>query len=1635
MPPDGQAPVADVVVVHRALEAIGIEFDEAERDAAEVGPSTRAALIRVQLLLGLPPTGEPDRTTVELASAAVERLRDRPKAAAPGPGESLVEGTVYDADGFPLAGVTVVARRRTLRDAVELARSGTDADGRYSIVYPTPVDPSAPKAGTSGVDLQLDVVDATGALVFRSPVRHNVPPLLEETLALGGADRVGPAEHARVSEAVARLLGTLRPEEIVESGEHRDLTYLAEATGTDKAHVAFHSIAARLAGRTGLPGDLFYALFRQGVPADAETSALADTTAGVDLTVNGDRLLSAVFAADPEVRLQAVDAAVAAGVVSPGYAKRAKDDLANLHAQAKHAALAAPVGTYKTPVGQVLDAAGVPTAKQERFVADLRASRTPGPAFWEELAKQPGYTVPEVETLRFTMTVAQVGRGHLPLLKRLLAARQAGTRTHTRDLARLSATQWRVVLTDTSEGPPIGVPPNFTAANGETALDAYAQLLERGFERHHPTAAFSARLADDQASPVPAKAAVTVFLDGQPAFDLRRTDVDRYLKDNPAAAKPADRPALRESLLLSQRMAKVAGRYAVARPLLADKLHSAQHVYAMGRSAFLRKYASHADVGPVQAARVFARAEQSYATALSLAMNLNVELAGANPAALGPTPGETVHSGVSNLADFPNLQSLFGSLDRSTSPHCRSVLSPAAYFTDLLHFLSQRHVGGVDFKNLLLYRRPDLAQIELSCANSTTLMPQLDLVNEILEDAVAPPANPAAAARQRQTTLTAEELGAQPEYTNNAAYAKLASAVFPWRLPFDLPLAESRAYLGMLDTSRVQLLHTFRPPAQPGSAASVALAVEGLGMSALEADIVTAGPSVAARKSWEYWGLAETGNTVPDPVDPSITVTGTWIDVLSRVRIMLNRADLTYVELARVLNTTFVNPTGTVVLTENPDAPYDLATMRLTGLTANVLDRIHRFVRLWRRLGWDVYDLDAAVALLQAAKPEGLGRLNTELLRQLWAVHKAARRFAVPVRSALALFGRLDTRDVPPLPGEDRPRRSLYTDLFANLAVLNPPDPAFALNAARTEIAAAGQQLADHRPALVAALEFGDDDVLLAIGQLTDGKLNLANLTLLYRAAVLARGLDLPVRDLLAVRGLVESADPFPATAPEAVDRFCAEVDRIRASRFSVAELDFLFRHRVDQASGLLPDDVVVGTLLRSVRDRLATVYAEHAPAPDPTGGLVRRRLAGRLAATDVDAVMAVLSGNSTLTVEDQRTLVGAKLGAYGDVPSAQAALVGSAALPAGGPRHGFVLARLSDHDRRTLGTAAVTQELADALGIPTSVVAELVSDWMRSFVNKAQPMVDDFLKLPGIARDPARRDTPVGRDEPAFGPYFGVYLRLAKAARVLAGFGLSAGETSWLRSFGVPAGWLDPTALPVTPTAPEGRYAGWARLADAVAVRPAIGAGGAPFTALMDLARTGASKAEYTQALIDRTGWPAQSLRALMGDPANAGDRGLLDLAYPEDHRTETALARLVPAFALLDRLGVDANVSGWIGATVTPAQAQAIRQSVKARYSASQWPTVARPVRDVLREQQRDAMVAHLLAHPPAGWGAGTTPTTSTPATSSTSRWPPAGPPHASCRPPPRRSCSSSGACSTSNRDSWSTPRPTATGGSGSG
>lgn len=196
-----------------------------------------------------------------------------------------------------------------------------------------------------------------------------------------------------------------------------------------------------------MPAELFFGLLRCGVPADAHVTVLASSTSGVDLAANAQAVLDGVLSTSATTVEAAIATAAATKLIPPSYASRAADDLANLAALGRDAALNSTQSFGKTSFANVLDAVSVAAQTQQRFIRLYTAAV--GPArlrFWHDLAGNSDFSADEVASLRFGVLVGRLTRGYLPLINELADQRNSGRISDASELARLTTTDWLHLL-------------------------------------------------------------------------------------------------------------------------------------------------------------------------------------------------------------------------------------------------------------------------------------------------------------------------------------------------------------------------------------------------------------------------------------------------------------------------------------------------------------------------------------------------------------------------------------------------------------------------------------------------------------------------------------------------------------------------------------------------------------------------------------------------------------------------------------------------------------------------------------------------------------------------------------------------------------------------------------------------------------------------------------------------------------------------------------------------------------------------------------------------------------------------------------------------------------------------------------
>ncbi|KAF3262426.1 hypothetical protein TWF192_007101 [Orbilia oligospora] len=317
----------------------------------------------------------------------------------------------------------------------------------------------------------------------------------------------------------------------------------------------------------------------------------------------------------------------------------------------------------------------------------------------------------------------------------------------------------------------------------------------------------------------------------------------------------------------------------------------------------------------------------------------------------------------------PTYENLFGSHAVDLCPHgCNSVLSPLAYFVDLLQFLRQTKTNAEwesdplvkDEKYSLLMhfaaRRPDILNLELSCENNILTIPYIDLVNEVMESwiyynvAANPNKNGASVSdpsgsgttvdstkpkelyssgveiRNNSYGAASEQLAAKPTYVSETIYkGSIGSTVFPIGVfPYNYAFDRSRTILKAMGTSRLDIIRLHDAFSADNASderkklvglwGAIAQAIESLGLFPEDLEPltgqkfdVTKTPSESQSRVHEFWGY--TGDTGADDMN-DVSETRTGLAFIKEQ--FLARSGITLRELIELLKSDFINwdPSG-----------------------------------------------------------------------------------------------------------------------------------------------------------------------------------------------------------------------------------------------------------------------------------------------------------------------------------------------------------------------------------------------------------------------------------------------------------------------------------------------------------------------------------------------------------------------------------------------------------------------------------------------------------------------------------------------------------------------------------------------------
>ncbi|QWU13792.1 virulence plasmid A protein [Paenibacillus sophorae] len=1318
-----------------------------------------------------------------------------------------LKGVIRHTNGKPAQQVKVAAYNKQFRSESKLGEGWTDDEGRYTILY---------HSDNTAVNLVVRVYGADARCAAESPVRFESgsEEVVNLTVSLKQNDR--QSEYEKLLTSLSGPLESENPGGLTQE----DLLFLSKSTKIEPEQIQHYVRAWTAANELRLSNELLYGLSRKLLPLELS------------------KLLSI-----PAPKLKAVlESAADEGMISvmsreeiPSFLER----LPELLLSGLEAGQGLRAGVREGGIGDFLKAAALSRVEQTRL-SELVLGHEGDPESLWSLLKEDAELAKHADRIRLVLQLKALTKGQLPLVNAILNKLDEADQESTADLRKL-------VLWNEGDWQALQSFEEMKAITNENASPWVAEVMQT-LDQVYPSLAVVRKLRTDDKFDM--RDEVLAFMDDHPDFDLKTSSVDTFMKQARGGGQQRDiavRSGLETANRLTnrlksmQRIFRLVPSYEPMKSLLEDGIHSSLGISQFSRESFVSGYAEKVG-GEEIAGDIYSRAASVTSTALALFGQIQEAARSVQFSATTVNSAEVA----ALTTSLPDWSEMFGALEWCDCEHCRTVYSPAAYLVDLLQMLSKMPAAQGTVLQVLLERRPDIGQLELSCENTNITLPYIDLVNELLENAVSPET----AVPATRTTGSIEELSAQPEYLNTGAYDRLSQKVYPFQLPFSLWHEEARVYLEQMNVYRERLMEAFRPlntsAEAPGT--ELAIAAETLKLYPSECSIII-GLRPEGRGLYYKYGFAESNIGLE-----------TWVQAMSKVPLLLERTGLSFTELEELLAASFINPADEMSI-ERDESSCSVESAVVANLSEDALERIHRFVRLLRRLNhWTISQLDHMLSAL------GGQLLNENFIIRLAEVLRLSNELQVPGPDLVYWWDRIETT---PAYGQSA---SMYERLFLNKTVAQPVDQAFVLREPfRDELADPTGYWKDHKPTLLAAFQLSGEELsLLAEVCLPDDRLTLGNLSLLYAQTQLAKAMGLPITDYTDWMRLVPVA-PFTGGADKVQNTatFVRLVRRAAEAGFSAGELLYILRHEGTETA---PSELEISGLLATLRSELAEI------------------------ADDTD---------SSANVEELRKSAAAR--------------------------------RLSEFTN--LNAGVITPLITACLTVPSTPELKMLDAFLDPvFINSSEAITKEgFIRL------------------------FQSVIKLVKIAALVTKLGLQEEEMNFFISKSGSPGWPDWDAVPLEPAGNLSIDAGSiARIKELIDWRDRYTFGSSDWIKLFELADSSLPEQEAQDdlftCLAELTGWKKEEIKVWAG-------LHVLHLQYPQDYRDERWLLRLAEGFSLMKRLNVSSvEAKRWTVSGISINEVRSIRQALKAKSSEQQWLSVAKSLRNRLREKQRSALSACL-------------------------------------------------------------------------
>lgn len=1558
------------------------------------------------------------------------------------PQPNLVLGRVVDRLNRPLANLIVQAFDRDMRIEELLGESITDREGKYEITW---AHSQLSGRGKKEADIAIKVLTREKkTLLYESDMdamRFNASPREEINITIKTAIKPEVVEYDHILKEVRFLANKVAIVDLQENEQHRDITFLSKEVEISGEKIEHLIVAHRLQAESKVDAAFFYALLRKNTLLKNDFVKSFQARLVIDINTKILPLLYDAALADPKTLQHDVESGVKEMIVSAKVAKECKQNVEQLQQYKKMAE-----EYYKNEHPQkVLNIIS-------RFVLEdkisemgklFRENKNDLNVFLKKITEDAFFKSDETATeAKASFALGELFGFDEIIISQVKESQKIKKPEDVRKLAALNKAGWKEALTESTNKITITGKPL-----DNKLIDLHASSLVRKMEKEYPTIAFSAQLAREKKVIFKNQEAIKEFFAKHDAFDLQHTNIDLFLKKKRLATKKNE--ALREELKSTQRVFKLIPHYSKTNALLKQNIHSAQSIAAIGETRFVKEIAPKAGINHKEAKEIFRRAERTNTAAMLIVGELQDTMRTMNIPALEMKSLSKKLEAVSK--DFPNLKSLFKLTDVCACEHCRSVYSPAAYLVEILQFLDKRSVTDLEInttghlaKDVLFERRPDLGEIDLGCENANTPVPYIDLVCELLEEEVAPDAgmdytgnlsdgadtlkgkisnylhttlvaegmpvthqahifetetstgssaalphylrdkkavckiintggNNYKVFRLRQTLSSAEELAAAPEYVNRQAYEELKKSNYAFKLPFDLNHTEAKAYFTRFDIFRANLMEDFQSVGNP---ADEAIAAEKLGLTDSERKLIVT-PDAANQQ--KYWN----------------TTSANASDEMKIVDTFLTKSGLTYTELDLLLSLKFIDPADKLFI-KHLDLSCDTEQKEIANLDNESLDRIHRFLRFQKKIGWKFEILDQIISqskLGQGKLDDGDDNSNgitngNECLINAASLLKLSEETGLKITELVGFYGELPHEKIK----EDGPT-PLYQQIF-----LNKAKNGFIDQGLLPEKVDGSQLLSNFKTGISSCLQIKEQDLdnnLLPL--LPDGNLTFSNLSYLFAASRLMNKLKLKADDF---KTLVELTGLNISDSPENSLAFIEAFNDLTKSPLKLAEVKFMLQHETTNPADLKALEIqndkitqILEKLQKEYQNNFSTnrssfdenLSAEEQKETLQTAlsklrGLGEEEVKTFIKFIDRDWISAnhakAFTDDKLSYIDKEKNIVREHF----DTASIKTGIDALAAAP--GPdinneQKGLVksfLDAIADYQLRHGKLSILEQTVATTFKADLEVVKIILKYALLKQPAPGTSLLTDILLSDTLIDVDITHTIPVlpAITNIAFANQYRAIKLLHKLFPLVNAFKLGNQDVKWFLENNKTLGWFEWDSIPYEDEAGQtaidyNKYAAFAKMIDlSKQLTPVPNPADAeqPITfftiAEMLLPAGGATRLQFLEAFSLLTGYNKEDVDAI--------DAHLFPVFNLSNYRDANTWKTISDCAEHLRKLGSTvAQVKEYIKAILTSADTNLLRTALKARYDEDTWLSTLKEIMDAVRPQKRDALVAYLLAMNP--------------------------------------------------------------------